>query len=116
MEVNRKYIYVSEKAPIYMSHSKAPKSSKFSITNIREKPVDFFYSTERALTLAPEIIFTNLGSFAKVSVPVKSTISCVMSCNHTVHIKFLSCSCRASVGSKEEREGSVLWRRNGSYV
>ena len=44
MQANRKYIYASEKAPIYMlSCSKAPKRSKFSVTNIREKPADFFY-------------------------------------------------------------------------
>ena len=42
MQTNKKYIYVSEKAPIYTSRSKAPKCSKFNAPNIREKPVDFF--------------------------------------------------------------------------
>ena len=52
----KKYIYVSKKTPIYMfSHSKAHKHSKFSITNIREKAVDF-YGTTRASALASEII------------------------------------------------------------
>ena len=38
MQANRN---VSEKAPIYMlSRSKAPKRSKFSITNKRENPVN----------------------------------------------------------------------------
>ena len=39
-----------------LSRNKAPKLSKFSITNLREKPVDFDYGTTRASTLAPEII------------------------------------------------------------
>ena len=57
MQANSKYIYVSEKAPIYMlPASKAPKCSKIKVTDIREKPVDFFHSNARKSTLAPEII------------------------------------------------------------
>ena len=46
-------IYVTmhkEKAPIIMHRSKAPKHSKFSVTDIREKPVDLFNATTRTLT------------------------------------------------------------------
>ena len=46
-------IYVTmhkEKAPIIMHRSKAPKHSKFSVTDIREKPVDLFNGTTRTLT------------------------------------------------------------------
>ena len=57
-----------------LPRSKAPKRSKFSVTNIRENPVVFFYSTALASTFAPEIIFISLGSSAKVSVPVESII------------------------------------------
>ena len=52
-----KYIYLSEKALICMfSRRKAPKYSKFSVTNAGKKTVDFSYGTARASTLAPEII------------------------------------------------------------
>ena len=48
MQANKKYIYVSEKAPIYMlPGSKAPECSKLRVTDIREKPVDFFMSLHR---------------------------------------------------------------------
>ena len=54
-----------QKAPIYMlSRSKASKTQQMRVTNIREKPVDFFGGTKRVVTLA------NLGSFAKASVSV----------------------------------------------
>ena len=38
-----------------LSCSKAPKQSKFSVTDIREKPVDFYNGTARTSTLAPAI-------------------------------------------------------------
>ena len=44
-------------APIYMlSHSKAPKRSRFRVTKIREEPVDLFDGSEWASTLATAII------------------------------------------------------------
>ena len=74
MQANRKYIYVSAKAPIYMlPGSEASKCSKFRVTDIQEKPVDFFYGTTRGSTLAPKII---LLTWAKVSVPVEPIIPC----------------------------------------
>ena len=68
-----------EKAPIYkLSHSKAPKHSKFRLTGMREKPTDFFYSAALESTLAP--------AFAKVSVPAQSIIRLIIgvdcSCVH----------------------------------
>ena len=51
VRVNKLIIYITmhkQKAPIYMlSHSKAPKHSKFRLTNIQEKPVDFFMVPHR---------------------------------------------------------------------
>ena len=42
-----KYIYVSEKAPIYnLARTNAPEHSKYSITNRREKPMDFFMAPQ----------------------------------------------------------------------
>ena len=48
--------------------SKAPKHDKLAVTEMREKPVDFINVTARASN------FADLGSFAKVSVPVQSII------------------------------------------
>ena len=46
-----------ENAPVYrLSHNKTPKPNKFSVTDIREKPVDFLYGTAREPTLFPAII------------------------------------------------------------
>ena len=53
-----------------LSAAKYPKRNKISITDIREKPVNFFYCLTRASDLVSAIIFGNSGSFAKVSVPV----------------------------------------------
>ena len=46
-----------QKAPINMlSRSKAPKIQQVAVTDMHEKPMDFFYGTARALTLASAII------------------------------------------------------------
>ena len=52
--------------------AKHPKHNKWQLQTREKKPVDFFNGTTRALTLAPAINYNlaNLGSFAKVSVPV----------------------------------------------
>ena len=56
-------------APIYtLSSSKAPKRSKFSATNLREKPVDFLWH-RTDVDFGSRNNFTNLGSFEKVFVP-----------------------------------------------
>ena len=52
---NESIIYVTdlckEKAPICkLSRSKAPKRSKLAVTDIRQKPADFFIKTARAST------------------------------------------------------------------
>ena len=45
-----------QKAPIYkLSRSKAPKHNKLRVANIQEKPMDDFWETARASTLAPAI-------------------------------------------------------------
>ena len=58
--VNKLITYITlhkQKTPIYeVSHSKAPKHGKFRLSDVREKPVDFFYTTARASTFAPAII------------------------------------------------------------
>ena len=67
-------MYVSEKFPICMlSRSKAPERSKFSITDIREKPVGFFTAPHGRRFQLPKSV-TNLGSLAKFFVPVESII------------------------------------------
>ena len=54
--------------------AKHAKHNKLAVTDIREKPVNFFNDTARALDLCSRNNFANLGSFAKVSVPVQSII------------------------------------------
>ena len=57
MAANRKYIYVSEKAPIYMlPRCKAQKYSKYRVTDIREKTVNFYHGTARTPSLDPKIL------------------------------------------------------------
>ena len=69
--------YINDrKKPQFSSYPAAnhTKHSKFAITDIWEKPVDFFIARHgRRLWLLTN--FTNSGSFAKVSVPVESIIS-----------------------------------------
>ena len=48
-----------------LSRSKAPKAQQIVVTNMREKTVDL-----AGLDFRPRNNFANLGSFAKVSVPV----------------------------------------------
>ena len=75
MQANRKYIYVSEKAPIYMlPNSKAPNCSKFRVTDIGEQPADFFFWHLTTVDFSSRNYFTNCGSFAKIFVPVETII------------------------------------------
>ena len=53
-----------------LSRSKAPKRSKIAVTDIRQKPVDFYIKTTWASTLSSCNNVQNLGSFAQVSIPV----------------------------------------------
>ena len=63
-------------APMYMlSRCKVPKHSEFRLTDIREKPDDFFNNTHER-RLQPRNNFANFGSFANFSIPVESTIPC----------------------------------------
>ena len=64
-------IYARKKHP-FVSYpaAKHPKHSKFAIIDTREKPVNFFYCSTRALTLVSARILLTQVSFAKVSVPV----------------------------------------------
>ena len=56
MQANKKYIYVSKKHQFKCcSAAKHPKCSK----SRKEKPVNCFYDTTWALTLAPRNKFTN---------------------------------------------------------
>ena len=50
------YVYARKKHPFtsYLA-AKHPKHSQFAITDMREKPVNFFYCTTRSSTLAPAI-------------------------------------------------------------
>ena len=64
----------TQKAPIYtLSHSKVPKHNKFSVTNMQENPVDFILH-RTGVDYNFRNNFANLGSFAKVSVPLESII------------------------------------------
>ena len=49
---------------------KHPKHSKFAVTDIREKPVDFLLLFNTGVDFSLRNNFANSGSFAKVSVPV----------------------------------------------
>ena len=53
---------------------KAPKCNKFSYTSMWEKPVHFFSSLRTGVDFSSQNNFTNLVSFAKISVPVGSII------------------------------------------
>ena len=61
-----------------LSRNKAPKHSKFAITNIREKPVDFFLLPNTGGDFSLRNNFANSGSLAKVSVPVHNYNSLVI--------------------------------------
>ena len=50
--------------------AKHPKHSKFAITDIREKPVNFFLLFNTGVDLGLRNNFANSGSFAKASIPV----------------------------------------------
>ena len=74
-----------KKAPIYkLFHRKATKTQQifFAITDMWEKPAEIFYCATRTSTLACiRNKFANLGSFAKISVPVGSIIPCTNTIN-----------------------------------
>ena len=66
-------IYGRRKRPFTgYPEAKHPKHNKFAITDIQEKPGNFFCCSTRALMgfdFSLRNNFTNSGSFAKVSVP-----------------------------------------------
>ena len=57
-----------------LSRSKVPKCRKFTVTDIRKKPVNFFYGIARASILAPEIVLLTEVPLQKVSFPVETII------------------------------------------
>ena len=63
--VNKKYS--STCCPL----AKHPKHNKIAVTNMREKPVDLYRT---GVNFSSRNNFANLGSLAKVSVPVQSII------------------------------------------
>ena len=64
-------IYASKKHPFpVIPQQSTQKRSKIAITDMRQKPVNFFILTHRNN-------FVILGSFAKTSVPVQSIIPCI---------------------------------------
>ena len=67
MQFNRKYILLAKNHSFTrcLPRSEAPNCSKFMVTDIREKPVEFFYDTARVSTLAPEIILLTEVSLQK---------------------------------------------------
>ena len=76
MQVNRNInlMYGRKKHPLTSyTAEKHSKRSKFAITDMRQKPVDFFCMTQ-ASALTPAIILLNIGFFAKVSVPLQFII------------------------------------------
>ena len=60
--LNRSIIIMQkEKAPIYkLSRSKAPKHSKFAITDMQEKPVDYFFVSDTGVEFSSSNNFANL--------------------------------------------------------
>ena len=57
-----------KKTPIYkLSRSKTPKNNKLVISDIRQKPVDFFIDTARAPTLVPAQILRTSVPLQKFS-------------------------------------------------
>ena len=66
-----------QKAPIYkLLRSKAPKYRKFRLTHIFETNQLTSFMVPHGRQLSSRSNFANLGSFAKVSVPVASIIPC----------------------------------------
>ena len=77
MQANRNIHLCQEKAPIYkLSRSKAPKHSKLAVTDMRQKPVDFFDNTAQASTLALAIIFKIQVPSQKFPFLLRYTIPC----------------------------------------
>ena len=60
MQANRNIYLCQEKAPIY---KRITQNHKLEVTDIRQKPLDFFTETERASTLSPAIILRALQKF-----------------------------------------------------
>ena len=57
MQVNKNIQLCRKTAPICkLSRSKAPKNNQLAVTDIRQKPVNFFTDTARAPTLTSAII------------------------------------------------------------
>ena len=77
MQANRNIHLCLEKHP-FTSYpaAKHPKYSNFDITDMREKPADFFLLYDTGIDFSSHNNFFNLGSFAKVSVPVGSIAPC----------------------------------------
>ena len=77
MQANRNIRLGQKKAPIYkLPRSKAPKTQQICHHRHARLFLEHFYGMTWASTLALENNFANLGSFAKVSVPVRSIIPC----------------------------------------
>ena len=77
MQANRKIHLCQQKSPHLhvVPSQQTPKRSKFSVTNISERPVDFLRH-QTSVDVSLRNTFTNLGSFEKVSIPVESIIPC----------------------------------------
>ena len=78
MQANRNIHLCQEQAPICkLSRGKAPKHSILVVTDIRQKPVDFFNNTARASTLALAIIFKIQVPSQKFPFLLRYTIPCI---------------------------------------
>ena len=69
---------------------KHPKRSKFAITDMRQKPVNLFLLYVTSVGFNSRNNFVNLGSFAKVSVPLKFIIPWTKSLLHHSVVKMNS--------------------------
>ena len=76
MQVNRNIHLCKEKVPIYkLSRSQAPKTPQICITTDMQKKNQWtFLLYNAAVDFSSRNNFANLGSFAKISVPVQTII------------------------------------------
>ena len=77
MQANRTYIYAKKKHP-FASYpaAKHPKHSKLAVADVRQKPVDLFNNTARAVTSALAIIFKSQVPSQKFPFLLRYTIPC----------------------------------------
>ena len=119
MQANRNIRLCQKKAPIYkLFRSKAPKRSKLAITDIRQKPVDFFNIIARASTLALAIIFKiqvpwqKFPFLLRTIIPCRATDTDCQLCAHCAD----NYQCRDNQYKPESNSGAACFTNNRSWL